>query len=456
MIQRTIQEITSMIDVLNDVSNYNDHIIKGVAFDTRRMEKGNLFVPLQGEKADGHQFVHHAIQNGAAAVLWQKDIPNPPEEVPVLMVEDTLKALQDLALNYRNQLAVKVVGITGSNGKTTTKDIAASVFGEKFRVHKTEGNFNNHIGLPITILSMKEDTEVAILEMGMSERGEISLLSKIARPDVAIITNIGEAHLQDLGSREEIAKAKLEIIDGLNQNGVLIYPGNEPLLTTLVKDISPIRHRTFGDSQKFDIYPADIHIYEGKSEFIVPTLSDSRLSLPIMGKHNVFNALSVILAALEFDIPFSAIQQGLEKVELSNMRMEWIDGIKNTKILNDAYNASPTSMRAVLSMFMEIDKEKIVVLGDMLELGKDEEAYHREIGEELDPNKIKYVFTYGPLATHIGEGAKKHFEETRVFSYLNKDELVQDLLQKIDGEEWILFKASRGMKLEEIIDHVRK
>ncbi len=230
MISRTLGQIAAMIKVENDVSSFQDKLIQGVCIDTRKIIKGNLFIPFKGERMDGHQFVEAALEQGAAAALWQKDVPNPPKNAPILIVEDTLEALQQLAKSYRDELPAKVIGITGSNGKTTTKDITAAIFSETYKVHKTEGNFNNHIGLPLTILSMEESTEIAILEMGMSGKGEISLLTKLSRPDVAIITNIGEAHLLDLGSREAIAEVKLEIIEGLSENGLLIYPGNEPLI----------------------------------------------------------------------------------------------------------------------------------------------------------------------------------------------------------------------------------
>ncbi|WP_062106611.1 UDP-N-acetylmuramoyl-tripeptide--D-alanyl-D-alanine ligase [Bacillus niameyensis] len=456
MIQRTIEQLAEMIKVENDVSAFKEHSIKGVAFDTRIIEEGNLFVPLRSEKADGHQYVQMALENGAAAVLWQKDEPNPPKNAPVLIVEDTLLALQELAHSYRKQVAPKVVGITGSNGKTTTKDIAASVFSEKYRVHKTDGNFNNHIGLPITILLMPEDTEVLILEMGMNHTGEISVLTKIACPDVAIITNIGEAHLQELGSRKAIAEAKLEIIEGLTENGLLVYPGSELLVSSKVSSLHQYRFQTFGESSENDLYPAQIKIDENGSTFIVPGLSNESLFIPLAGNHNVQNALAVILAARELFIPTSSIKQGLKSVKMSNMRMEWHQGIKGTKILNDAYNASPTSMRAVISMFSNMKGEKIVVLGDMLELGEEEINYHQQIGDELDPRKIKYVFTYGNLGKYIAKAAKQHFKDDHVFAFTNKDELIATLTSKIIGNEIILFKASRGVKLEEVVDALKR
>ncbi|MCJ8008491.1 UDP-N-acetylmuramoyl-tripeptide--D-alanyl-D-alanine ligase [Lederbergia wuyishanensis] len=454
MIKCTLGQLAKMINVENDVMEFQNIEIAGVSFDTRLIEPGNLFVALIGDANDGHKYVDIAFEKGAAAVLWQKDVPNPPKNKPVLQVEDTLRALQDLAHSYRKQNSAKVIAITGSNGKTTTKDIVAAVFSEDYKVHKTDGNFNNHIGLPLTILAMEETTEIAILEMGMSGKGEIALLTRIAEPDAAIITNIGEAHLQDLGSREAIADAKLEIVEGLPKNGLLIYPGNEPLLVKKVSSLKQFNTCTFGETSENDIYAIDITIEENGSNFIVPGLSDEPLFLPISGKHNIMNALAAILAAKEFLISPTSIRAGLKSVKLSNMRMEWHDGIKGTRILNDAYNASPTAMRAVISMVEKLadEREKIVVLGDMLELGEKEVEFHEQIGEELNPDKIKYVFTYGPLAKHIASGARLHFPDERIFEFNDKEKLINVLNEKVEGNELILFKASRGVKLEEVVN----
>lgn len=230
MIKRQLSAIKQMANNAELKEEFEKITIEGVTTDSRNVRKGNLFVPIIGEKFNGHDFVEKAFENGAHASLWSRSVPNPPQDKPLIIVDDTLAALQQIASHYLLEVNPKVVGITGSNGKTTTKDMIASVVGTRYRVHKTKGNFNNHIGLPLTILDMPEDTEVAVLEMGMNAKGEIELLSSIARPDIAVITNIGDAHLQDLGSREGIAEAKLEIIKGLKENGTLIYHGDEPLL----------------------------------------------------------------------------------------------------------------------------------------------------------------------------------------------------------------------------------
>lgn len=458
MIQRTIGQLATMIHVENDVSNYSEIEVTGVCIDTRKLKRGNLFIPFKGNNVDGHQYVEDAIKNGASAALWQKDVPNPPYHLPILVVENTEHSLQDLARSYRDQLNIKVIGVTGSNGKTTTKDMVTAVLSEKFNVQKTEGNFNNHLGLPITILSLREDTDVAVLEMGMSAKGEIDFLTKLAKPDIAIITNIGEAHLQDLGSREGIAEAKLEIINGLKKDGLFIFIGDEPLLRERVDQYKNFRIQTFGKSKVNDLYPISIEQQNNGSVYSINKAPEKELYLPVLGEYNVLNSLSAILSALELGLSMDEIELGLKALKLSSMRMEKHTGIKGTKIINDAYNASPTSMKAAIHMLETLADadDKIVVLGDMLELGDNEVEFHREVGRELKESKIKYVFTYGKLGNYIAESAKLTFPETRVFAFMDKQELVQHLKSVINGNEWILVKGSRGMKLEEVVQELEE
>ncbi|MCA1066334.1 UDP-N-acetylmuramoyl-tripeptide--D-alanyl-D-alanine ligase [Rossellomorea sp. AcN35-11] len=446
-----------MLDVKNDLSMFDSVVIKGVSIDTRKIEGGNLFVPFKGENVDGHQFVRNAIENGASAALWDINVPNPPTDLPVIVVEDPLLALQSLANQYRHELDLKVVGITGSNGKTTTKDIVANLLSVKFRVHKTQGNYNNHIGLPLTILSLPQDSEVAVLEMGMSGFGEIELLSNISQPDAAIITNIGESHLQDLGSREGIAEAKLEIVKGLKPDGLFAYYGDEPLLEERVKELSLKQVETFGRSVDNTIYATKVEMNNQGSHFETSLAEGESFFLPVLGQHNIHNALAGMLIARKFGLSVEEMKEGLRSLKLTQMRMEMLEGKKGESIINDAYNASPTSMKAAIQLVSELEgfQTKILVLGDMLELGDQEEEFHREIGRLIDPGKVQHVFTFGPLAAFIGEGARENFSPDRVHTYTDKESLTNELSQFISGDELILFKASRGMKLEEIIDGLK-
>lgn len=454
MIQRSVKQVANMISVLNDYQSYEDQLIQGVCIDSRKIEKGNLFVPFIGQNMDGHQFVEEAIRQGAAAALWQKNVPNPPVHLPILLVEDTLTALQELAKSYRHQLDLQIIGVTGSNGKTTTKDMVANLLSVKYKVQKTEGNYNNHIGLPFTILQLKEDTEMAVLEMGMSGRGEIDFLSNLANPDVAIITNIGEAHLLDLGSREGITEAKLEIINGLKENGLIVYFGDEPLL----RDKLEYYHgdatvQTFGRSSRNTIYPTVITPGDTGSYFKV-NKSEHEFYLPVLGTHNIMNALAAIGVAVHFDIAYSQLNEGFKNLKLTNMRMELVEGGNGEKIINDAYNASPTSMNAAIELITYLPgyQQKILVLGDMLELGPKEEEFHYNIGESLNPDKIDYVFTYGKLAKYIANGANKSFAPGRVLTFLEKSSLVSELKKRTNEQTLVLVKASRGMKLEEVVE----
>jgi UDP-N-acetylmuramoyl-tripeptide--D-alanyl-D-alanine ligase len=458
MINRTLAQLQSMIQIENDPTAFKEISIQGVSIDSRKIEPGNLFVPFKGEHSDGHGFVEDALKRGASAALWQRDVPNPPTDLPVLVVEDTLIALQELARSYRNELDVKVVGITGSNGKTTVKDMTANLLALQYKVQKTEGNYNNHIGLPLTILSLDEDTEVAILEMGMSGRGEIEFLSKLARPNVAVITNIGESHLQDLGSREGIAEAKLEIIQGIVDNGLIVYMGDEILLKEGLSHYEGHAHlKTFGRQSKNDLYPIELNTGQMGSTFKI-NASETEYYLPVLGIHNVLNALSAMLTAHYFQIPYEVMNDGFSNLKLTNMRMELVEGKHGERIINDAYNASPTSMKVAIDLVSDLPdyERKILVLGDMLELGEKEKEFHFEMGRIIDPQKINFVFTFGNLGAQIAEGAKGAFPAERVFSFTEKQALIEELKKYTNAETLIMVKASRGMKLEEVVTALLK
>jgi UDP-N-acetylmuramoyl-tripeptide--D-alanyl-D-alanine ligase len=450
MIKRTLAEIEKMVNGSGLDKNYKDQYINGVTTDSRLVEKGNLFFPLVGDIFNGHEFVDKAIEKGAAAVIWKKTEPNPPKNIPVIFVSDTLQALQNLAKEYIDGLKVKVIGITGSNGKTTTKDMVAAVLENTYKVHKTKGNFNNHIGLPLTILGMAEDTEVAVLEMGMSGKGEIELLSMIAKPDVAIITNIGEAHLLDLGSREGIAEAKLEIVSGLKENGLFIYHGDEPLLQERVPSLS-LSTVTFGNSPKNDYFPSDINQELTGTTF---NINNNEYFIPVLGKHNVSNALAAYAVARYFDVKEEAIKEGFRNIKITGMRLELVQSNRGVSVINDAYNASPTSMIAAIQLLEDLKgfNKKFVVLGDMLELGEDEKEYHRQVGRCIKQDEISHVFTYGKLGKEIANGAKQKRSEEFVHHFEDKKVLIDQLKSLIQENDVVLVKASRGMKLEEVVN----
>lgn len=446
--KRTFHDI---VDMVNGTANNHLNVeIEGVSTDSRNLMEGNLFIPLVGENFNGHQFVENAFENGAVATLWAKNEAGAPSDKAVIFVEDTLVALQTLAKQYLMEVNPKVVGITGSNGKTTTKDLVAAVLSTTYFVHKTKGNFNNHIGLPLTILSMPEHTEVAVLEMGMSGRGEIELLSNLAEPDVTVITNIGESHLMDLGSREAIAEAKLEIVTGLKRDGTLIYFGDEPLLRN--KSL-PLHTKTFGESKHNDLYPISILHKENGAEFTCNAFEGRTFFIPILGRHNVLNALAAISVAEVLGIDEKNIEKGLKNVELSNMRLEMVKTKKGLTVINDAYNASPTSMKAAIQLVKDMKGfgQKILVLGDMLELGEKEVEFHQEVGEAIEDSGVGHLFTFGTLGKEIANGAKPFLEDEQIHVFTDKDALITELKKITTPNDVILVKASRGMKLEEVV-----
>ncbi|WP_054027963.1 UDP-N-acetylmuramoyl-tripeptide--D-alanyl-D-alanine ligase [Bacillus sp. FJAT-28004] len=465
MIKRTIKQIAEMSGAKWNGNNA-DLNITGVTTDSRQAAAGQLFVPLVGELFDGHAYLEQAIANGAVAALWQKgrEVPATLEGVPLLIVGDTLVALQRLATAYRSELVTRVVGITGSNGKTTTKDMAAAILGTSYKVHKTEGNLNNHIGLPLTVLQLDEDTEVAVLEMGMSGFGEIELLTKIAQPDAAIITNIGDAHLLHLGSRAGIAKAKLEIALGLSEDGLLLFNGDEPLLEAeLERSILPagIVRRTFGLAQQNEWSATDI-IIESEAVTFTAVYNGTASGLgtvriPVPGQHNVSNALAAIAIGRFFGVPAAKIIEGLSNLKLTGMRIQPVRAFNGAMILNDAYNANPTAVRAAIDLVEQLDgySRKWIVLGDMLELGPEEQALHFEIGAYITPSKADTVLTFGPLAKHIAEGVKSRFPNAAakdaIKHFEDKEELALWLRGQMQPTDIVLIKGSRGMQMEQIV-----
>lgn len=451
--KRKLTEIADWIQAAGQ--NLEDAFATGVSIDSRTASAGDLFIPFRGEQVNGHNYVEQAIKQGAVASLWMKDEPNPPTNLPLIFVENPELALQEMARVYRGLLQCKVVGITGSNGKTSTKDLIASVLAPYFNVRKTEGNYNNELGLPLTILSLEEDTEFAILEMGMSGFGEISFLSKLAQPHFAVITNIGEAHMQDLGSRAGIAKAKFEIIDGLQEGGKLFYDGDEPLLQGLVDQLTAIQAVSFGYEKETVLSLEKIESGDEGSRFTVTGLLDGEFTIPVYGSHQVKNALAAILIANEAAISINDIRESLRQASLTDMRMQPVSVDNGALFINDAYNAAPTSMRAALA-FMEdtgLRKEKWVVLADMLELGDEEQVYHESLADELAVMKLEGILLYGPRMKWLHDKLRNGGMETRLL-WSEKDyaPIVEALREYTSKDSIVLLKGSRGMALEHILE----
>ncbi|WP_226578485.1 UDP-N-acetylmuramoyl-tripeptide--D-alanyl-D-alanine ligase [Halobacillus litoralis] len=423
--------------------------LESVLTDTRKSASQSLFVPIVGESFDAHEFLGEAIKQGAVATLWQEDRELPalvPTDFPVFFVKDTTKALQQVAAYYLKKVDPIVVGVTGSNGKTTTKDMVASVLAVRFETHKTAGNFNNHIGLPLTILAMDPDTEAVVLEMGMDRAGEISVLSKIAEPDHAIITNIGESHIENLGSREAICGAKLEIKDGLSEDGLLIIDADEPLLEAEKKES---RTTACGFNPSAD-YQAVIH--ELTDDYSTFTVKNTSYRLNMAGKHNVKNATYVIALAEKLGLTSDQIQNGFQHLQMSSMRFEKHEGLQGSLIINDAYNASPTSMKAVIEVVSHLTSKtkKVLVLGDMFELGEQSEGLHASVAEAID-EKIDAVVTVGDHSEKITEAVASHYPQIATKHFKEKKEASHHVRSLLTPDTVVLIKASRGMKLEEML-----
>ncbi|OUQ09158.1 UDP-N-acetylmuramoyl-tripeptide--D-alanyl-D-alanine ligase [Enterococcus cecorum] len=439
----TIKEIAQVLGISGIV---DEREISSVEFDSRKIAKNGLFVPLPGTR-DGHDFVSAAKENGAIATLWQKEKANVPSDLVVLPVEDVTQAFQIIAQYYKQKIAPKTVAITGSNGKTTTKDMTASVLAQKYRTYKTQGNYNNDLGVPYTMLHMPDDTEVLILEMGMDHAGEIHFLSQLGQPDVAAITLIGEAHLENLGSRKNIAKAKMEIVDGLAQDGALFVPADEPLLTDLIAPISQ-EVQTFGLGQG-DLQAEIVNETSESTEF---EINDASFIIPVLGGYNVKNALIAYGIGCYFGLSMEQIKNGLAQVELTKNRTQWLQAKNGAKLLSDVYNANPTAMRLVLESFgrLTLPGRRIAVLADMLELGPDSSAMHASMAEAI-VGFYDFVYLYGEqmqaLANRLTELNVPH----AYFIPAQRQAFLEQVQKEIQPTDSVILKGSNGMQLSELV-----
>ncbi len=433
--------------------------VQSVHHDSREIKDGSLFVPVIAER-NGHDFVESAHQAGAVAAFWSDDLADAPKDIPLIVVKDTLHALKQFARQHLQNINPKVVGVTGSNGKTTTKDMTAKVLEAKYKTHKTAGNFNNEIGLPLTLLTMPEETEVVVLEMGTSSLGEIAILSDLAEPDVAIVTMIGESHIEHFGTRENLADEKMAILSGLKKDGLFIYPANESLIADRLDE--DIRFKNFGEDKTADIFAFDISEEIEETHFTVQATESSQKAeviIPIPGRYNVNNALIAILVGLEFGISLEESKKQLATLELTKNRLEWIDGVKGFRMLNDAYNASPTSMRAVLNYFEHIEttQDKIIVLGDILELGDLSQTLHEEIAEAIQLEAYQFVVLYGDAMKHLYTRLKKQENSEHVYYFSgDKTTLIQNIQNKASADSLILFKSSNGTDLLSVVAQLKK
>ena len=444
-----IQNIHARCDDDRDIT------ITGVSTDTRTIQKGDLFIALAGEKFDAHNYIDVAEQNGAAAVVVARPVQC---SVPQLLVDDTLLALHRLAAWYRSILAIKVVGITGSNGKTSTRDMTATVLSAKYKVYSTAKNFNNEIGLPKSVLELDDSYDIAVLEMGMNHFGEISRLTRIAQPDVALITNVGKAHIGNLGSQENILKAKLEILEGLHRDGLLVLNGDDALLRNA--DTGAFAKSFIGiTGEGLTLQAQNITMDGGQTTFDLAYDGKTvRGSIPVLGNYNVLNALEAIRTGLYFGISTEEAFAALAGYQVVGMRQEE-EVLGGVTLVKDYYNASPDSCRVALETLGNHAKggKKIAVLGGMLELGDYAAAEHQALAEMCVKYGIRHAFFIGDNSDAFHKG----MPAAQVFNKAEREELAEALKAFLhsggaaDGDA-ILIKGSRGMKMEAFYDVIKE
>ena len=430
-------------------------MVHKVSTDSRTLKPGELFVALRGENLDGHNFVESAAKAGAAGAMvdsnWKGQVP---ENFALIRMKDTLQGYQELAANCRKSLTLKVVAITGSNGKTSTKDFTASVLGRRFRVTKTEGNFNNHVGLPRTILETTSRDEVAVWEIGMNHPGEVAALSKIAAPDTAIITNIGVAHIEFMGSREAIADEKGALVEAVGAEGTVILNADDPFSARIA---ARARAKVvLAGTTDGTIRAAEISQSEDGTEFtILEGAHRCRAQLPVPGLHMVQNALLAVAAGRVFGVSLEACAEGLASAPLAKARLQ-IKKIGGVEFIDDSYNANPDSMKAALRTLAELPAEgkRIAVLGEMRELGAESERGHREVGVTAATLKIDQVIAIGNLASEIAHAAKD--AGLQKIAIVGSASDAADLLGEIAAPgDLVLIKGSRLARTEQVIEGFR-
>ncbi len=434
-------------------------VVRGLSTDSRTLKRGDLFVALCGANHDGHDHLKEVQEKGAGAVVIQKERK---AEGNVLRVKDTLRALGDIAHYWRKKFLLRVVGVTGSNGKTTAKDMVAAVLASKYRTLKTEGNFNNLIGLPLTIGRLKGNEDAAVLEMGMNHFGEIDRLAEIAEPSVALITNVGRAHLEGLGGLAGVAKAKAEILGRLPRGGAAVLPADNRFFPYLKKRAKSAGAKviSFGFTKDADFRAMDASLDDLKglrfrAKFKGRT---APISLPIVGRHNILNALAALAVGDVCGVPIGRMRVALRSFHGGAKRMEIVQLPKKVSVINDCYNANPDSMAAALDFLKEASERRrsVAVLGDMLELGAHAAKSHRETGERAARAGVSLLFAVGPHAEDVVQGARSAgLERTRGLAFRTAEEGIPTIRSLLRAGDLVLVKGSRGMKMERVTEALK-
>ena len=429
-------------------------VIADITTDSRKAGKDSLFVAIKGERVDAHRFIPSVYEQGALCVICEQAPENP--EGAYIQVESSLQAVKDIAEFYRKQLDIKVVGITGSVGKTSTKEMIASVLSEKYQVLKTLGNFNNELGLPLTVFRLREEDEIAVLEMGINHFGEMHRLSKVARPDICVITNIAQCHLEFLGDRDGVLRAKSEIFDYLASDGTIVLNGDDDKLASL-QEVKGVRPVFFGIESDRSIHATQIRSLGLKG--IACTIHTPQgafdVTIPIPGYHMVYNALAGTAVGLSVGMTTEEIRRGIEKLESLSGRFHIIETDTYT-VIDDCYNANPVSMKSSLQVLRDALGRKVAILGDMGELGENEKVLHEEVGEAAAMQGLALLVCVGTLSEHMADAARKKNSQMKVIHVKTLEEALEILPDQLQKGDNILVKASHFMHFEKIVEALTK
>lgn len=444
------------------------HCFKDISIDSRKIERGDLFIAIKGDNFDGHDFVCEALNRGADGAiiskreLWDGEALSDKKSglMPcIILVKDTLDALQKISEYHRDKVSITFIGITGSNGKTTSKEMIASVLGTRLSVLKNEGNYNNHIGVPLTLLRLKPSHDIGVVEMGMSGLGEIRRLCEIAKPSIGVLTNISGVHLEFLGSVERVKEAKGELVDFIDQKGTVILNADDPNVMDLKKRVKG-RVLTYGIGSDADMKAKNIRDLgvDGVAFLLIVEDREIEVSLPLIGRYNISNALAAAAVGAVCNIGIEDIKRGLESFRGIPMRME-LCSLDDIKIINDSYNANPSSMERAVETLSHLNKKgrSFMVVGDMLELGDSAEDAHRKIGKLIAGKSIDFLIAVGEMAAFIGEEALKNkMREKNVFLCKTVDEAVERIDKELKSGDIVLVKGSRSTRMDRVIEKLRK
>ena len=465
-------EIRELIKAVSGkiIQGDRDFLINRISIDSRTLIPGDLFFAIIGPNFDGHDFIFEAFNKGAVGVVVCKDASTlfQNEQIDknkiVIEVKNTLSALQDWSKYYKHKFKTFNICVTGSNGKTTTKEIIAYILSQEFPLLKTSGNYNNEIGIPLTLLQLNKSHKLLVAEMGMRGLGEIRTLTNFISPDLAVITNIGEAHIGLLGSKNNIFKAKSELLQSLDKEGIAILNRDDPYFLKMLEIVKDKKVYTFGIENKSDIMACNIRMVNDKGMRFVLEVQNGKsrdIYFPLLGRHNVYNALAASAAAFALETELDLIERGLSSFKPLDLHMQLSNFNQGIKILNDSYNASPLSVKSALETLAEAaqNNRKIAILGDMLELGEKADFYHREIGKEAVKLSINILITIGQGGKIIAQSYKEEgMAKERVFSFEKNEKinLAKKLLSLTKPGDFILLKGSREMKMEEILEFWQK